>query len=57
MLSEAPYDTRDGIELTQTKVDAIRFGIYSFSYQGASIWNILPKHVNEGETSQYDDLV
>ena len=49
MFSEAPYKTRGGVKLIQPKVNTTGFGINSFSYQGAKIWNVLPEHVKDGE--------
>jgi len=49
-ISDSPYETRGGVKLVQSKVDTIRFGINSFSYQGAKIWNTLPSDVKDADS-------
>ena len=39
------YDLRNKIQLIQPKVNTVTYGIFSFRYHGAKIWNLLPDHV------------
>ena len=45
--STTPYCTHGGSKLIQPKVNAIGFGINSFTYQGSKIWTNLPQGVKD----------
>ena len=53
MFSEAPYDTHGADRLIRPKGYITGFGINSFSYQGAKIWNVLQDHVKGGGILRY----
>ena len=42
---ETNYELRNEKQLEQPKVNTETFGIKSFRYQGAKVWNTLPNHV------------
>ena len=47
--SPAPYETRGGLKLVQPKVKTTGFGLNTFCYQGAKIWNAVPENVKNAE--------
>ena len=44
-LSDTPYDLRGGKSITQTSVETTTFGLKSFKYEGAKLWNNLPSQM------------
>ena len=47
---ETPYNLRDSHILFQPKFNKIRYGMNTFEYYGAHIWNVLPNHIKESTT-------
>ena len=47
--SPAPYETHGGLKLVQPKVKTTGFGLNTFCYQGAKIWNAVPENVKNAE--------
>lgn len=44
-VSEYPYELRGGKSLVQPVVDSTTFGLKSFRYEGAKLWNCLPSQI------------
>ena len=43
--SPAPCETRGGLKLVQLKIETTGFGLNTFCYQGAKIWNAVPENI------------
>ena len=57
-IRETTRNLRDGNTLIQPKVNTIKFGINSFSYQGSKLWNNLPVHIKSAQTlSQFKSRI
>ena len=48
-INDKPYDTRSGQTLSQARMKTIKYGINSFTYQGAKHWNVLPADMKDIE--------
>jgi hypothetical protein len=44
------YDLRDASLLVQPKVNTVSYGLLSFRYHGAKVWNSLPSHIKSAQT-------
>ena len=44
-MSDTPYDLRGGKSIIQPSVETTTFGLKSFRYEGAKLWNNLPSQM------------
>ena len=45
-----PYDIRSNKVLVQSRCNTVKYGLMSFKYQGASLWNSLPPNIKSCDT-------
>jgi len=56
--SESPYDRRDKNKLVQLIKQTTTYGLRSFQYYGAHLWNKLPPHIKSADTvSKFKSLI
>ena len=49
-IKETEHDLRGGVLLNQPRVNTVTFGLQSIRYEGARIWNLLPKDMKNTDS-------
>ena len=55
-IKEMPYSMRNQLKITQPKRATTRFGLRTFSYTGAKLWNELPFDIESTADTTVNDF-